>query len=793
MMPFERSIVLSFSLKIRVFLLTAVLVLASQVVVFGLVGLKMSDRIELDARDELAAAERLVISRVAQLREMAWGNANLILRDPVLARTGLGGTQAPTVGALTSHLKRLGAHRLMATGSNGELAHDLSLDPKPKPLNLPPFRAALINGRAAGFVVSGSALNLWAAVSSQADSGSAVVLWYSVDQALSAELSSLPAVSFKIGAASTLVAPSTSPLELVLTRRVFLSEGAGNALAIDLHMTVPRGPSVWLSNLGSVTYLVLALGSLAAALIALLAMKLWLLPLDQLRESVKSLLGGEFKPLPTSPGKTEINTLVQTFNLLVEGVQQREKKILQTAYRDGLTALPNRTLYQERLNEALQNARQSKRPLTMLQVDLDQFKTVNETLGHAAGDAYLREVADRIKGVLRGADSLIRVQSAEARGPTATIARLGGDDFAILLPGCETDQGVRVAARLGDVIKRPFVYEGQTIRLSSTIGIATFPDHAQDAASLIQAVDLAQYEAKSKNLPTVAFNPEQEREREQYLALQSELRRALELNELRLVFQPKVSLGGEHRLMVEALLRWDHPERGRQNPLTFIPFAEKTGFITTITRWVLDNALRQASIWKQQGLDVQIAVNVSPKDVAGDELPTYVVGRLRHYGLTADHLTIEIAESAILQEPAATRQCLTILDRFGVKLSVDDFGTGFSSLEYLRDLPVQGIKIDRAFVQAINSDNCSRVIVKSTVDLAHSLDVEITAEGVEDKETMLSLRELGCDFAQGYYFGKPLTAEEYLEWVEHQMRRFATDDVAGDNGEEIEVGLPLAG
>lgn len=790
MIAVERSTVLALSLKVRVLLLTAGLVLLAQLAMFVAVGMRMSDRVELDARGQLAVAERLVSTRLAQLRESGWASAHLLLRDPVLSRTGLAGTQAPTIGALTSHLKRTGAQRLQISGSGGELIHDLSADPKSKPLVLPSFRNALINGRAAGFLVNESGLNLWVAVSAAGEAGTAVILWYPLSEPLSSDLSSVPGLTFRVSNAST-VAPGTSRAQMSMTRRIFLSEGANGALAIDLSLAVPSGTGVLIENLGSAFFLILILSAIASAASALLAMKVWLTPLERLRQSVKSLLGGEFKPLPASRRKDEINQLAQTFNLLVEGVQQREKKILQTAYRDGLTALPNRTLYQERLNEALQNARQSKRPLTMLLVDLDQFKTVNETLGHAAGDAYLREIADRIKSVLRGADSLIRVQAPGSASPTATIARLGGDDFAILLPGCDTDQGVRVAARLGDVIKRPFDFEGQSIRLSSTIGIATYPEHAKDAPSLIQAVDLAHYEAKSKSMPCVAFNPEHEREREQYLALQSDLRRALEMNELRLVFQPKICMIGEHRLMVEALLRWDHPERGRQNPATFIPFAEKTGFITTITRWVLDNALRQVSIWKQQGLDVQVAVNVSPKDVLGDELPTYVVGRLRHYGLSPDHLTIEIAESAILLEPMATRQCLTILDRFGVKLSVDDFGTGFSSLEYLRELPVHGIKIDRAFVQAINHDNCSRVIVKSTVELAHSLDVLITAEGVEDSATMSALRELGCDFAQGYYFGKPLTAEEYLDWVEHQMRRFNVGSAPHDGNEEIELGLPL--
>ncbi len=776
------------SLRSKVVLLTIAVVFLAQLAVFSLLSIYQANQVESDARSTLNVAERLIGARIAQMREQGWVSAIQMTRDPILSRAGLAGNSQPTMDTLRALLKKSQASRMLILENSGEVVQDIALDPKIGSRDMPPIRSILYGGKGTGFLVRNDGLYLWVAALFGGEASPAIVLQYPINDPLRADLATYPGVIVQTGESARIKTPEAAPGSLMLSRRVFLSDAANNTLAVDLAVQVPRKFGVAMQNLGLPLYVVLGIAALLSALAGFVAMKLWLRPLELLQVSIKSLMSGDFKPLPRSRRKDEVGGLMQTFNLLVESVQQRERKILQTAYRDSLTALPNRTLYQERLGEALHNAKLSERSLTMLLIDLDQFKDVNETLGHAAGDAFLCEIANRIKGVLRGADSLLRVQSGTAAGPVATLARLGGDDFAVLLPGCDTEQGIRVAARLGDVINQPFDFEGQSIRLSSTIGIASYPNHAQDAVRLIHAVDLAMYEAKSKRLAAVAFDPKHERDRELYLSLQGDLRRALEMNELRLVFQPKVSLKGEQRLMVEALIRWNHPERGLQNPATFIPFAEKTGFITTITRWVLDSAMRQASIWKQQGLDVQIAVNISPKDVSGDELPTYIVARLRHYNLGAEHITVEIAERAIIQDSEATRQCLTILERFGVKMSVDDFGTGYSSLGYLRELPVHGIKIDREFVTAVNRDNCSRVIVKSTIELAHSLDIKITAEGVEDAETMASLRSLGCDFAQGYYFGKPLTADEYSDWVEHQLRRFTTLQ-----SRRAEVAAPVAG
>jgi predicted signal transduction protein with EAL and GGDEF domain len=502
----------------------------------------------------------------------------------------------------------------------------------------------------------------------------------------------------------------------------------------------------------------------------------WMAPLAQLRIAVHAVANGDvFHPSGLHP-TSELGALAQAIQTMAGSFLAREKKIKQVAYRDPLTALPNRTLFQQRLEDAVASANRSKSAASMLLIDLDQFKAVNESLGHAAGDELLREAAGRIRRVMRGADNMLRQGGSDARkdrdGPS-TLARLGGDDFALLLPDCTAEQSQRVALRVLDTLRRPFTHDGQTVLMGATIGIASFPEHALNVTALCQAADTALYEAKSKRLSVVAFDLSHERSREQHLSLLTDLKRALDLNELSLQFQPKVSLKGEPRLMVESLLQWVHPERGPQNPADFVPFAEKTGFISTLTRWVLDQSLAQCARWLKAGLDVQVGVNVSAHDLASEDFTTYVVERLRRYDLRPGMLTIEVNEAAIAREPHAARSCLEILDRFGVKLAIDDFGTGFSSLSYLRQLPVDATKIDRSFIASLTNDVSNKVIVRATIELAHSLGISAIAEGVESAEILAELRSMDCDFAQGYYFGKPLSAPDFASWVEHQARRFA--------------------
>ena len=778
------------SLKAKVALLTVSLAALGQVLLALIFVFQSGQRADGQARSDLDVAERLVSGRIAQMREQGTLSAMLAARDPVLNRAVSVGMVDAVGSVLAGHAKRATAARVMFLRADGEVEADQQVGEPVRALATRPglFRRTLTAGKASGFIGSGDDTVLWTAATSGSDTSGAVVFLYPVRRRLLADLGPLPQIELKIGPAAALDAGRDASADGIRHRRLFLTDAASDSLAVDLDLRsvsasslVKRSAALWIVA-GTVF---LALSGLLGFLLA----RRWLAPIDALHRGVRSVLAGDFKPLVVRGNSHEIARVAQAFNTMVEGLAQREKRILNTAYRDPLTALPNRALYQERLGEAVQQARKSNRSLAILLFDLDQFKAVNDSLGHAAGDALLREVAERIRNTLRGADTLLRVEADASAQAQPTIARLEGDDFALLLPGCDSARGARVAARLIDVIRKPFEFDGQSIAIAATVGVATFPEHAQDAAGLMQAADTAMRAAKSRQASIVSFDPEHERDREAHLSLLGDLRRALELGELLLMYQPKVCLQGEHRLMVEALLRWDHPERGMQNPATFVPFAEKTGFITTMTRWVLDRALSQAANWKRMGLDVEMAVNVSARDVTTEDFPTYVVERLRHYEVAADMLTIEITETAMVQESGAARACLQILDRFGVKLAIDDFGTGFSSLTYLRELPVDAVKIDQSFVSGLTTDAGSRVIVKSTIDLAHSLKLQVTAEGVENAETLHALRALGCDFAQGYYFGKPLSSDDFASWVHHQSRRFQAPGAPSEHFTEMSIGI----
>ena len=783
------------TLKAKVVLLTLLLGALAQAVVLGVVFHGESRRAEFAARGELDVAERLVNTRLSQVREQGMLAAALAARDPVLTRALTAGVGDAASSVLAGHARRVGAARAQYLRGDGGVLAEANID-NLRIADLRPVvvRSAMMAGRSSGFIGRGADATMWTSASTSGEpgvAGSGTVFFFPVEKRLAQDLAVMPAVKLTIGMLSALDAAPRDASAAIWQRRVFLTEDSRDALALDLVKAPVRAADIARESLPKIV-VAAALALIGSALLAFVLMRLWLAPFSRLQGAVKGVLAGDSAPLASGDGRGEFAEIVKTFNVMLEGVRQRERKILQTAYRDPLTALPNRALYQERLGEALQTARKTSRSLTVLLVDLDQFKSVNDSLGHAAGDLLLKEVAERIRGVLRGADTLLRADSEGQRpGPNAaqpTLARLGADDFALLLPGCDAAQGARVASRLVDVMRKPFEHDGQSVLMAATIGVAAFPEHAHDSVTLLQAADTALHEAKSRQASIVAYDPEHERNREMHLSLLGDLRRALELDELHLLYQPKVSLSGDPRLMVEALLRWEHPERGPQSPASFVPFAEKTGFIVTLTRWVLDRALAQCASWRAGGIDVQVAVNVSARDVTSPDFPTYVVERLREHGLPADLLTIEITETAMVQEPQAAKQCLQILDRFGVKLSIDDFGTGFSSLTYLRELPVDAVKIDRSFVAPLTRDTASQVIVKSTIDLAHSLSMRVTAEGVEDAETLQALRALSCDYAQGYYFGKPLSADDFSSWVEHQSRRFLAP--AADSGfTELAIGI----
>jgi diguanylate cyclase (GGDEF)-like protein/PAS domain S-box-containing protein len=415
------------------------------------------------------------------------------------------------------------------------------------------------------------------------------------------------------------------------------------------------------------------------------------------------------------------------------------------ALHDGLTGLANRTYFTELTSKALALATRESETRGVLVLDLDGFKRVNDSQGHEWGDALLRQVGERLGSILRESD---------------TVARLGGDEFAVLPAGpIDLAATAAMAWTIQETFEEGFMLNGETVHIAPSIGIALFPEHGRTVDELLHRADLAMYVAKRSGQGQMVFEAAHETETADHLALLLDLRHCIARDELVLHYQPKVDLGSGSICGVEALLRWRHPKKGLLMPANFIAEIERTYLIEPVTRWVLDEALKQQHAWRDEGFDLTMAVNISARSLGhSSSLPDTVAELTDFWGTSTEHLTLELTESALIEPAAAT--VLSQLHEMGGRLSIDDFGTGYSSLAYLQRLPVDEIKIDRAFVANLATADDDAIIVRSTVDLAHNLGLTVVAEGVEDEAGLQALVECNCDLAQGYLLGRPVAADE---------------------------------
>jgi diguanylate cyclase (GGDEF)-like protein len=421
------------------------------------------------------------------------------------------------------------------------------------------------------------------------------------------------------------------------------------------------------------------------------------------------------------------------------------------ALHDALTDLPNRTLFHDRVGQALTSARREHIPVAVMIMDLDRFKEVNDTLGHASGDELLKQAGVRLRAALRESD---------------TVARLGGDEFGVLLPKVvDSAAAVSVARKLRKALEEPFTIHGLALQIEASVGIALCPDHGDDVHSLLQRADVAMYVAKEHPAGCEVYAKERDEYSPDRLTLLTELRRAIDRGELVLHYQPKAELRTGEVSGVEALVRWSHPTRGLVPPDEFIPLAQKTGVIVPLTHFVLNEAVRQSRTWQLEGIDLCVGVNLSARNLLDVHLPDTVAELLARWEVSPSLLELEITESTILADPIRAMHVLSRLSGMGIRLAIDDFGTGYSSLAYLKRLPVDALKIDKSFIQGMEDDENDSVIVKSTIDLGRNLGLRVVAEGVETKEAWRQLLVLGCDVAQGYYLSRPIPAAELTAWV----------------------------
>jgi diguanylate cyclase (GGDEF)-like protein len=424
----------------------------------------------------------------------------------------------------------------------------------------------------------------------------------------------------------------------------------------------------------------------------------------------------------------------------------------QLALHDALTGLPNRVLLNDRAHQRLASAARNGEGVALMILDLDQFKQINDTLGHHTGDGVLRHVAERLRSNVRDSD---------------TVARLGGDEFAIVL-GSDASKAAaqHVAEHLCNVVAEPFAIADVPLVLSASVGIACYPDDGHDVTTIMQRADVAMYQAKAAGGGVALYVRDRDDSSVERLAMAGALRRALDDGGIEVHFQPQVEPGTGRLLGVEALARWHQPDRGWIPPSVFIPVAEQTGLVSALTLHVLETAIREAGSWRQRGISLAVAVNLSARALSDGDLPAELVAMCDRYGVRPEDVVLEITETVLATDPHLTMPTIDRLSALGATISVDDFGTGFSSLAYLRRLPVSELKIDRTFVTSMASDDEDAAIVRFAIDLAHRLGMRAVAEGVETEEVARALAEMGCDVAQGYFYSRPVPAADVDErWI----------------------------
>ncbi len=497
--------------------------------------------------------------------------------------------------------------------------------------------------------------------------------------------------------------------------------------------------------------LVLLLAIAATVVLALMLSRGIVEAMKSIAAAARRVGAGDYTPVDASKRRDEIGELTNAFRAMQAGVAANVSRMTELAHRDQLTGLPTRVLFADRLEQAIAAGSRAGTPVAVLILNLDQFGRFNDTLGHPIGDALLREVAARLRSVVRRAND--------------SVARIGGDEFAILMSGSRVSDAQRVAEAVTRALEVRMTLDGHVVDVRASIGVAVCPDHGHDPGKLLQRADIAMRAAKRDKLKIVMWDDRYDENGEKRLALMSDLRKAVDNEELALFYQPRVALGecGEH--FVEALVRWQHPTRGLVPPSEFVPLAEQTGYIRTITQWVLERAVTQCAEWRNRGIPMNVSVNISSCDLVNGELPARLEQMLEKEGCSASWLTLEVTENAIVGEPGHALKNLERLHKLGCKLALDDYGTGYSSLAYLRRLPLDELKIDKSCTMGMATDASDALVVRSTVELAHKLGLTVVATGVEDDATLNQLRELGCDAVQGFLLSRPLAAEDVPAWV----------------------------
>lgn len=757
------------SLRARIAFVVVLLMLVAQAAAYVVISSVIQSNAVSNAQEQLGVAERVFRQVVRSNSEKLTQAATVVAADFGFREAVATHDESTVVSALRNHGSRINADLVMLADLDGKrIADSRGYMHDGEPFPFPGLMRTAANGGtpSAIGVIDGRLYQLVAVPVKAPLPVAWVAMGFLIDDRMAREMASLTSldVSFLdrrpdgrwMTLASTLAqkrAMYASPMEVAddsYATRVISLPSTGEPVDVVLQRSLKTAMAPFY-RLQSALLVITLSGVLLSIAGSILTARSVTRPIAALMGFARRVGSGDYAEPITVEHHDEIGELAQAFNHMQEGISRREHRITELAYTDRLTGLPNRALFSDRLHQTIVDALPDQRTFSVMMMDLDRFKYVNDTLGHPIGDLLLREVAERLRTTLPNDSDL--------------VARLGGDEFAVLLPSHDAAGAERVGAQILKALELPIMIEGQPVDVGASIGIVMFPHNGTDMNVLLRRADIAMYVAKRANSGVALYDQRHDQNSAERLSLMSELRQAVEHDQLMLHYQPKVDLATGTVRYVEALVRWDHPTRGYVPPDQFIPFAEQTGYIKAISHWVAEQAIRQCAAWRVEGIELAVSVNVSARELMQASLPDTFSMLLRKYRVPPEMLWIEITESAIMDDPNHAIETLDRLHALGIRLAIDDFGTGYSSLSYLKRMPVDELKIDKSFVMGMTQHRDDETIVRSTIDLAHNMGLKVVAEGVESEVVMRRLAELRCDLAQGFHLSRPLPPSKLEDWL----------------------------
>jgi diguanylate cyclase (GGDEF)-like protein len=667
------------------------------------------------------------------------------------------------VSVLENSGTRIGAAMVVLTSLDGEvLAASGSQFTPGMRFPLPPVRMDSVDGdNASGFIVDNGRIYQLVAVQVSSPLPVAwIAMGFELDAAAARELAGITGLNVTLSVnargrrADTV---STVPVEAirredVVTRRIELSKSEDTEIVAVLSRSLAEARAPF-ESLTRALFLIAAISLIAFALAAFWLARNITRPLQDLTRAVDRMRDGSYDVTLGVQRPDELGVLAEGLQLMQSAVHSRDRSIRRLAYEDTLTGLMNRTAFGASLGEALAGAEGAR--IAVAVINLHRFRRINEHLGYSVGDAVLIKMAERLAAVPS-------VQSA--------VARLAADQFAAFARLQDADSLQAWGTSLLVALEDPVFVEAQPVDITATLGLALAAAGAVSADEVMRCADLALERARRDKRPLALYEAALNPAAPDQLSLLGELRHAVEHDELRLFFQPKIELSTLRVVGAEVLLRWQHPSRGLLGPAEFIPFAEQTGFIRKLTRWTLNRAIAEGSRWQRAGRPLALAVNISADDLGDARLDSRIAGMLTQHQLPPPLLTLEITESGFIEDPTRALALLDAIAALGVNLSIDDFGTGYSSLSHLARMPVHEVKIDRSFVQGLESDLEFAPVVRSAIDMGHGLGLKVVAEGIETEASALRLRTMGCDIGQGYLYARPMPLAAFESWLEGRVR-----------------------